>query len=735
MLLARFAEAGARVLDATGTDADDKRRVLDWVGTEKHGEFKRSSVDVVVGIQRVVEGTDWPLCSTVYCYGMPLSHTLQVQIIGRAMRLKRRGYPASHKNKATVRFFVPTAGGEALEKLPIEHSRSTLLLCCFLADAQLAQEIRLTQVFRSLGMKPHPRANAKDKAEAIAAMLLAEAGLKEEEEPVTVEALRERMVAENPEMDRGLIDSVIVELLATNKLSAEQFRAISVKVTGGYSEVFDTVLKEFREDTIDSSLLGESAKTQAHNIAGKDFSYFSGRLRCRSFTPLSVALILDWMKNHYAVDGEYPTQRSGEVRGFPGENWGAIEKCLQTGLRDVGPGNSLAKLAASELSCSNRTNAVQLTETLILEAIAEHHQRTGSFPNIASGNVMLCEGENWRTWDGCLRNALRGITSKSSLKTLVGKYRETSLGEKPFCLSVDLVIEKMKEHKREYGKYPASNSGPVIGMPGHLWNTWEAKIRRGDGGFSVGDSLGSLKANFLPDEDDSKRFKSYLSVEETLRAADLFNEKYGRYPSKRDTEVPGHPGYTWNLLNSRLASGLVDSLVRGGLASLLEKHRGRRNKAAAFTWTDEMLKAAVKSHIDRSGAKPTAKSGDIDGYPGETWFNLNHSMLMGCRGFQPGNSLARFIHEHFGIQSKQNDISLDEVRRSVLQYRDKYGRWPTQRSGEVELIPGKTWSGIDQGLRLGRCGLPKLGSIFVLVKTMKSEEEAKATSLSLKETA
>src|SRR5205823_2918372 len=45
-----------------------------------------SAFDVMVGIQRVLEGTDWPVCSAVYCVGMPGSLNTVVQFLGRAMR-------------------------------------------------------------------------------------------------------------------------------------------------------------------------------------------------------------------------------------------------------------------------------------------------------------------------------------------------------------------------------------------------------------------------------------------------------------------------------------------------------------------------------------------------------------------------------------------------------------------------------------------------------------------------
>jgi len=115
---------GARVLDATGTAALDKQRFLSALEAEKNRSHAASAFDVMVGIQRVLEGTDWPVCSAVYCVGMPGSLNTVVQFLGRAMRLKADDYPAEHRDRARLVFFVPCGGGTALAGLSIDHSRS-----------------------------------------------------------------------------------------------------------------------------------------------------------------------------------------------------------------------------------------------------------------------------------------------------------------------------------------------------------------------------------------------------------------------------------------------------------------------------------------------------------------------------------------------------------------------------------------------------------------------------------
>src|SRR5207302_832208 len=90
---------GARVLDATGIAGSDKDRFLTALEAEKNRTHAASAFDVMVGIQRVLEGTDWPVCSAVYCVGMPRSLNTVVQFLGRAMRPKADHYPAQHRDR------------------------------------------------------------------------------------------------------------------------------------------------------------------------------------------------------------------------------------------------------------------------------------------------------------------------------------------------------------------------------------------------------------------------------------------------------------------------------------------------------------------------------------------------------------------------------------------------------------------------------------------------------------
>jgi hypothetical protein len=65
-LLQALGAENARVLNATRTGTRDKQRFLAALKTDQQQTFTTSTFDVMIGIQRVLEGTDWPLCSAVY---------------------------------------------------------------------------------------------------------------------------------------------------------------------------------------------------------------------------------------------------------------------------------------------------------------------------------------------------------------------------------------------------------------------------------------------------------------------------------------------------------------------------------------------------------------------------------------------------------------------------------------------------------------------------------------------
>ena len=224
-VISRFLARGARVLDATGTETRDKRRVLDALSSEREATFQESQIDVVVGIQRVREGTDWPHCSTVYCLGLPGSLTTIMQLLGRATRKKGKRYPMPHRERATIRFLVPVGDRSVFDRLDKAHTRHALLTCAFLADAEFGLEWVLEQSLSAASGEVR-HASPKGRAEALLAVAAAIDRLKDEGIEPTTAAVAERAQRQSPSADHDLL----TEIIAENLLRGEEGRSMSAGV-------------------------------------------------------------------------------------------------------------------------------------------------------------------------------------------------------------------------------------------------------------------------------------------------------------------------------------------------------------------------------------------------------------------------------------------------------------------------------------------------------------------------
>jgi hypothetical protein len=60
--------------------------------------------------------------------------------------------------------------------------------------------------------------------------------------------------------------------------------------------------------------------------------------------PLTEGQILTWADAHRQRTGRWPSSGSGAVPGAPGENWGAINRALREGFRDLPGDDTLARL-------------------------------------------------------------------------------------------------------------------------------------------------------------------------------------------------------------------------------------------------------------------------------------------------------------------------------------------------------------------------------------------------------
>ena len=88
-----FSARGVRTLDASGVGVPKQKLFLTALREERARSYSESQVDIIVGIQRVLEGTDWKHCSAVYCLGMPAGLAMVGQLLGRALDRRPRNVP------------------------------------------------------------------------------------------------------------------------------------------------------------------------------------------------------------------------------------------------------------------------------------------------------------------------------------------------------------------------------------------------------------------------------------------------------------------------------------------------------------------------------------------------------------------------------------------------------------------------------------------------------------------
>jgi hypothetical protein len=122
----------------------------------------------------------------------------------------------------------------------------------------------------------------------------------------------------------------------------------------------------------------------------------------------------------------------------------------------------------------------------------------------------------------------------------------------------------------------------------------------------------------------------------------------GAWPITTSGRVLAAPGESWLALDRALRRGARGLPEGEGLAGLLQRKRGVRNKQNLPSLTEEQIVAWALAHRRRTGTWPAKSSGAIHGAPGEKWVNLNNALYCGLRGLPGGDSLARLLARRVG---------------------------------------------------------------------------------------
>jgi hypothetical protein len=211
--------------------------------------------------------------------------------------------------------------------------------------------------------------------------------------------------------------------------------------------------------------------------------------------------------------------------------------------------------------------------------------------------------------------------------------------------------------------------------------------------------------------------KPQLSIEILLSWADDHRERTGAWPTVRCGRVLANLNETWFNVDQCLRKGFRGLPGKQSLPKLLERERGARNLTYPPQLTEEMIVRWALAHRLKKGDWPTQDSGTVEGQPGESWRNIDGSLLAGRRGLPGGDSLARLFSRRFGVRNPAESPPLAEeaIAAWADEHRRRTGNCPAIKSGPVGLSPDDTWAAVDDALRRGNRGLPGGSSLAKLL--------------------
>jgi hypothetical protein len=152
-------------------------------------------------------------------------------------------------------------------------------------------------------------------------------------------------------------------------------------------------------------------------------------VRNSEFPPsLSTRRIVQWAKQHRMRTGHWPTLKSREIEGAPGESWNAVDLALRRGKRGMAGGSSLAQVLATHCGVRNPARPPRLTVKSILRWSDAYYSRHGKRPTGKSGPIDGTASETWLAIDKALAAGHRGLPGGSSLAQLLDAKRPRWLG-------------------------------------------------------------------------------------------------------------------------------------------------------------------------------------------------------------------------------------------------------------------------------------------------------------------
>jgi hypothetical protein len=489
-----------KVIDATGKDPTPFLQRLD---VERDAPYNQTS-DCIVGIERVKEGMDWPICSTVYVMGCPGNLGTIIQLLGRSFRLKGPGYPGPFADKARIVFFLPQGDDVNKEQMARDHSRRALQLATFFSNLEAGQQWWTRQAIGfGLGVQREEHLGFDPDEQVL--RLLIESELAKAGRPLVGSELYE-LVSKDPVAKRyeplklqELIFDLHAEKLAKTKEGKARLKAAIGRATArvgivqsddpalAWGAAYEALLEEFRNETIEHTACAD----QLHRLTGQDLLAFTERMREALGKPLTKEEIMQQMWAFYEDNRRTPNSRDATASGL-GCQWNVLDNNLRRGFRDLPPGCSLAQLAA-ELATERGIDLRQeRTVEEIKEAVRKYIREFSEVPACDSKEPCAAfPGKCWKNVNDWVSRGQRGIVKipGRTLKTLIDEvlpepeFADRGLKSKfkaEFSrIPHRQIVEDMVTDFEESGEWATKKCGRVAKTIGVKFRTLGMYIHRG----------------------------------------------------------------------------------------------------------------------------------------------------------------------------------------------------------------------------------------------------------------
>jgi hypothetical protein len=292
-----------------------------------------------------------------------------------------------------------------------------------------------------------------------------------------------------------------------------------------------------------------------------------------------------------------------------------------------------------------------LSLPLILAWADAFYKRRGRWPTLDSGPIQAQVAGTWRRIDSALRVGLRGLPGGSSLARLLAAERGARNISRLPALAEAQILAWADAHRRQTGRWPTGESGPVVHSPGETWKAVDHALRLGTRGLEGGSSLARLLAQRRGVR--NRRALPRLTVKQVLIWADYHRLRTGIWPTATSGCIPHARGETWAIVDAALTCGRRGFSGGFSLAQLLAEERGVRNPKRPPPLRVEQILHWADAHYRRGGYWPNRQSGPIPEEQEETWAMVDRALRHGKRELPGGSSLYRLLQEHMKNRTEQ----------------------------------------------------------------------------------